>query len=51
MNVLKSLETKSRTVRFQTRVREKIFVLFSIHGFTEELIEYASDRENILLMQ
>ena len=30
---------------------QKIFVLFSIHGFTEELIEYASDRENILLMQ
>lgn len=49
MNVLKSLQEKSRLVRAGAECR-KFYVLFSIHGFTEDLTEYASRQDDIFLM-
>ncbi len=51
MNIMTALQEKSKCVRWHEGDREEIFVLFSIHGFTKELKEYAAAKENIRLMQ
>lgn len=51
MNVLQSLEEKSKLVDWNQNKRNNHYILFSIHGFTEDLIEYAKTRKNLILWE
>ncbi len=50
LNVLNSLQEKAKAVEWKRNCRKEHFVLFSIGGFTEELLELAAGREDILLL-
>lgn len=49
INVLTSLEQKADLVDWNQKKRKKWFVLFSINGFTDELIELSNIRDDIVL--
>lgn len=50
-NVLRDLEKKTELVDWQKNNRKAWYVLFSINGFTDELISLAQNRDDILLCQ
>jgi len=49
INVLLSLEEKAKAVEWNKNHRKEHFILFSINGFTDELVELAKKRKDILL--
>lgn len=51
INVLAALEEKSKAVEWRREQRNEHFILFAINGFTEELIEVAKKRRDIILCQ
>lgn len=50
INVLTNLEQKAAFVEWQKEKRKTMYVLFSIHGFSEELQAIAKARKDILLL-
>lgn len=50
LNVLTELERKTDKVSWRKDCRKEWFVLFSMCGFTEELIESAKSRPDVLLV-
>lgn len=50
MSVLQALQEKSVYVDWKKKERKSYFVLYSRSGFTPDLLSYAADRENIILM-
>ncbi len=51
INVLDALMQKAAAVNWNHADRNEHFVLFSINGFTDELIEVAAHRDNLVLCQ
>ena len=51
MEVFSSLRQKTYAVQWNNDCRKEYFALFSINGFTQELVAYANEKGNILLMQ
>jgi len=49
ISVIKDLEEKSKIVKWKNNNRNEHFILFSINGFTDELIEIAKTRDNLAL--
>lgn len=49
LNVLKELEIKAESVEWKKDQRKAYYVLFSISGFTKELIAEAESRDDLLL--
>ncbi len=49
INVLNSLEEKAKAVDWKKEKRKENFILFSISGFTDELIELAKTRDDLIL--
>jgi AAA+ ATPase superfamily predicted ATPase len=49
LDVLKTLETKSMAVQWNNEKRRSHFILFSINGYTDELVLYAKTRKDLLL--
>lgn len=49
INVLRELENKAKNVKWKNGRRKEMFVLFSINGFTDELIKLSEDRKNLIL--
>lgn len=50
LDILAQLKRKAKNVEWNRDFRHEYYVLFSIHGFTEELKEYAASHANVLLM-
>ncbi|KAB1636050.1 ATP-binding protein [Ellagibacter isourolithinifaciens] len=50
VNVLRKLEEKAALVDWRKGKRKEWFVLFSIHGFTEELRALAEERDDLMLL-
>ncbi|MBP1924237.1 AAA+ ATPase superfamily predicted ATPase [Sedimentibacter acidaminivorans] len=51
VDVLKSLEEKGKSVEWKKNNRKNWYIIFSINGFTDDLIELANNREDLLLWQ
>ena len=51
LDVLTSLRQKTSSVLWNQNHRKEYFALFSLNGFTTDLISYAKEHENILLLQ
>ena len=51
MLILRDLEAKAKTVVWEKEKRKTWYVLFSISGFTEELIAEANNRANLMLYE
>lgn len=51
INVLDKLKEKAACVDWNHSSRKEYFVLFSIHGFTEELMEHAKMAGNVVLAE
>ncbi len=51
LNVLQQLIEKSNSVNWNLENRKNHFILFSIHGFSDELIEYQKHHNNVYLLQ
>lgn len=51
INVLTSLEEKAKAVEWKKDNRNEHFILFSINGFTDELIELAKTRNDVVLWE
>lgn len=49
VNVLTELEEKAKSVAWKKEHRKEHFILFSINGFTEELVELAKTRDDVVL--
>lgn len=49
VNILETLEEKAKQVDWKISNRQMHFILFSINGFTEELIERVQQRTDVLL--
>ncbi|WP_027399792.1 AAA family ATPase [Anaerovorax odorimutans] len=49
INILEALEEKVKSVEWKRDDRKEYFILFAINGFTEELIEAAKKRSDVLL--
>lgn len=49
VNILAALEEKSKYVEWNKNNRKEQFILFSINGFTDDLIKLASERKDIIL--
>lgn len=49
LDVLEQLKRKAKNVEWNRDSRHEYYVLFSIHGFTKELEEYAAQHKNIVL--
>lgn len=49
VNILATLEEKSKYVEWNKNNRKEQFILFSINGFTDDLIKLASERKDIVL--
>ncbi|MDQ2087742.1 ATP-binding protein [Herbivorax sp. ANBcel31] len=49
VNVLATLEEKAKSVEWKREKRRQNFVLFGINGFTDELIEIAEKRGDVVL--
>jgi AAA+ ATPase superfamily predicted ATPase len=50
MDVLRGLEIKSRSVLWKREERRDHFILFSISGYTEDLLVHAEKRQDLILM-
>lgn len=50
IDVLQKLEEKAKQVEWRRNMRENHFILFSISGFTDELIELSKIRKDLILM-
>jgi hypothetical protein len=50
IEVLRSLQTKAGAVTWNRDSRNEHYVLFSRSGYTEELLEYAQNNENVWLL-
>lgn len=50
MDVLRSLEKKAEQVEWKRNERKDGFILFSINGFTDELMEFSKVRKDLILM-
>lgn len=50
VDVLRNLEQKTIEVEWKRNIRKEYFILFSIGGFSDELIELAKVREDLVLM-
>lgn len=51
INVLTSLEEKAKAVEWKKDNRNEHFILFSINGFTDELIELTRTRNDVVLRE
>lgn len=51
INVLTSLEDKAKAVEWKKDNRNEHFILFSINGFTDELIELTRTRNDVVLWE
>ncbi|HCT64605.1 MAG TPA: ATPase [Lachnospiraceae bacterium] len=51
VNVLHVLEQKSKSVEWKKETRKEHFILFAINGFTEELMELAKTRGDVVLCE
>lgn len=49
VNILTALEEKSKYIEWNKNNRKEQFILFSINGFTDDLIKLASERKDIIL--
>jgi len=49
LSVLRNLQKKASGVSWNIANRKEIFILFSMNGFTEDLIGFAESNENIVL--
>lgn len=50
INVLAALEEKSKYVEWNKNNRKEQFILFSINGFTDDLIKLSNERKDIILL-
>lgn len=50
VNVLQSLECKAALVHWKAEPHKMVYVLFSIHGFSEDLQQLATLRQDVILM-
>ena len=50
INVLKELMEKAATVTWKQNNRKEQYILFSMSGYTEELLQAAKEKKNIILM-
>ncbi|MBP3476588.1 MAG: ATP-binding protein [Lachnospiraceae bacterium] len=50
VDVLRSLEKKAEQVEWKRNERKDCFILFSINGFTDELMEFSKVRKDLILM-
>ncbi|NLP15017.1 MAG: ATP-binding protein [Clostridium sp.] len=51
LNVLAALEEKAKFVEWKREKRREHFILFGINGFTDELVELAKKREDVVLCE
>lgn len=51
IDILEKLMEKAACVDWNYGKRKEYFILFSIHGFTEELVQYAKTHGNVILSQ
>lgn len=51
INVLADLEEKAKAVEWKKEQRKEHFILFAINGFTDELIELAESRDDVVLWE
>ena len=51
VNVLQELEKKAQQVEWHKQNRKEHYILFSIHGFTDDLQALAQQRDDLLLCQ
>jgi len=51
VNVLAALEEKAKFVEWKREKRREHFILFGINGFTDELVELAKKREDVVLCE
>lgn len=51
IDVLSELEKKANEVEWNKDVRKSLYILFSISGFTDELIETAKNRSDVILSE
>ena len=51
LEVLRSLQEKSRSVAWKKDTRNEYFVIYSKSGFTADLVEYADQHNNIFLKE
>ncbi len=51
MNVLNVLEEKAKSVEWRRGKRNEHFILFAINGFTDELLEVAKTRRDVVLWE
>ena len=49
LDILEKLRLKSSAVEWNRDKRTEYYILFSISGFTQDLIEYAQEHKNVLL--
>ncbi|MCD4818670.1 MAG: ATP-binding protein [Candidatus Cloacimonetes bacterium] len=50
MSILKELETKSRSVKWETKKRNEYFILFSKSGFSSDLVQCEKKTDNLFLI-
>ena len=50
MDVLWSLEKKAEQVEWKRGTRKSYFILFSINGFTDELMDFSKERKDLVLI-
>jgi uncharacterized protein len=51
VSVLRNLQKKSASVNWERDHRKEFMVLYSINGFTDDLIKYAHNQKNIILIK
>ncbi|MBN2793937.1 MAG: ATP-binding protein [Clostridia bacterium] len=51
ISVLKELAEKAKKVEWHNHTRNEKYVLFSINGYTDDLIAYAQSKDNIFLLE
>lgn len=50
INVLNDLERKSQAVIWKNEMRQQYYIIFSINGFSDELVEVAKKRDDVMLL-
>ena len=50
VNVLQALERKAALVHWRDGQRKVVYILFSIHGFSEDLHQSVKFRQDVILM-
>lgn len=50
VDVLRNLERKAKQVEWKRGIRKEYFILFSVNGFSEELMELSGERKDLILM-